>query len=128
MLQKGKRNLCISTDYDCRDGGTLMSLEPGGRADKGGNHYEGLHFTKLLLDLIQEQISSIKVEPLGIEGESNGIPVTLRGIVYLRQRRRISCAAKTMFTVSFRQFPTMNWTLSVIGREPAEVLRIFPVK
>ena len=60
--------------------------------------------------------------------QSNGVPVTLRGIVYLRQRRRISCAAKTMFTVSFRQFPTMNWTLSVIGREPAEVLRIFPVK
>ena len=53
-----------------------MSLEPGGRADKGGNHYEDLHFTKLLLDLIQEQISSIKVEPLGIEGEGIEYVVT----------------------------------------------------
>ena len=59
-----------------RMGGTLMSLKPGGRADNGGNHYEGLHFTKLLLDLSQEQISSIKVEPLGIAGEGIEYVVT----------------------------------------------------
>ena len=76
---------------------------------------------------IMASIDTISVKA-ATDLQSNGVPVTLRGIVYLRQRRRISCAAKTMFTVSFRQFPTMNWTLSVIGREPAEVLRIFPVK
>ena len=46
-----------------------MSLEIGGRADKGGNTYENRYLAGLLIDLIQEHLSSIEVEPLGDEGK-----------------------------------------------------------
>ena len=46
-----------------------MSLESGGRADKYGNQYENRYLAKLLLRLINEEIVSVEVEPLGIEGE-----------------------------------------------------------
>ena len=51
--------------------------------------YEDLHFTKLLLDLIQEQIASIKVEPLGIEGEGIEYVVTANN----GQQRYYQCKA-----------------------------------
>ncbi len=46
-----------------------MSLESGGRADKYGNQYENRYLAKLLLRLISEEIVSVEVEPLGVEGE-----------------------------------------------------------
>ena len=45
-----------------------MSLERGGRGDKGGNQYEDRFFAKLLLDVLLERLTSIEVEPLGYEG------------------------------------------------------------
>ena len=45
-----------------------MSLETGGRADKGGNRYENRFLAKLWIDLIRERLTSIEVEPLGDEG------------------------------------------------------------
>ena len=42
-----------------------MSLETGGRADKGGNRYENRFLAKLWIDLIRERLISIEVEPLG---------------------------------------------------------------
>lgn len=45
-----------------------MSLERGGRSDKGGNQYEDRFFAKLLIDLLLEKLTSIEVEPLGYEG------------------------------------------------------------
>lgn len=45
-----------------------MSLEAGGRADKGGNIYENRFLAKLWIDLIRERLTSIEVEPLGDEG------------------------------------------------------------
>lgn len=46
-----------------------MSLESGGRADKYGNTYENRYLARLLLRLLNEEVSSIVVEPLGVDGE-----------------------------------------------------------
>ena len=45
-----------------------MSFEVGGRSDKNGNIYENRFLAALLLDLIQERLSSVEVERLGEEG------------------------------------------------------------
>lgn len=42
-----------------------MSLEPGGMADKIGNHYESSWITYQLLRLLDEKILYVQVEPLG---------------------------------------------------------------
>lgn len=47
-----------------------MSLEPGGRADKYGNKYENRYLAKLLLRLVKEELTSVSVEPLGINSDS----------------------------------------------------------
>ena len=47
-----------------------MSLEPGGRADKYGNKYENRYLAKLLLRLVKEELTSVTVEPLGINSNS----------------------------------------------------------
>ena len=46
-----------------------MPNEKGGRADKLGNRYEGLFTVKFLLKLIEEEVSSITIEPMGDEEE-----------------------------------------------------------
>jgi hypothetical protein len=46
-----------------------MPYEKGGRADKLGNKYEGLFIVKFLLKLIEEEASSITIEPVGDEEE-----------------------------------------------------------
>ncbi len=46
-----------------------MPNEKGGRADKLGNKYEDLFAVKFLLKLIEEEISSITIEPVGDEEE-----------------------------------------------------------
>lgn len=46
-----------------------MSFESGGRADKYGNQYENRCLARLLLRLLNEQLASIQVEPLGSEGD-----------------------------------------------------------
>ena len=47
-----------------------MSLETGGRADKYGNKYENRYLAKLLLRLVKEELTSVTVEPLGINSDS----------------------------------------------------------
>ncbi len=47
-----------------------MSLEMGGRADKYGNQYENRYLARLLLRLVNEEISSVTVEPLGADSDS----------------------------------------------------------
>ena len=47
-----------------------MSLEPGGRADKYGNKYENRYLAKLLLRLVKEELTSVSIEPLGINSDS----------------------------------------------------------
>lgn len=47
-----------------------MSLEPGGRADKYGNKYENRYLAKLLIRLVKEELTSVTVEPLGINSDS----------------------------------------------------------
>ena len=47
-----------------------MSLEPGGRADKYGNKYENRYLAKLLLRLVKEELTSVTVEPLGVNSSS----------------------------------------------------------
>ncbi len=46
-----------------------MPYEKGGRADKLGNKYEDLFIVKFLLKLIEEEVSSIIIEPVGYEEE-----------------------------------------------------------
>lgn len=46
-----------------------MSLEKGGRADKIGNQYENRFLAKLLIRLVEEQLISVIVEPLGEDGD-----------------------------------------------------------
>lgn len=46
-----------------------MPNEKGGRADKLGNKYEDLFAVKSLLKLIEEEVSSITIEPVGDEEE-----------------------------------------------------------
>ncbi len=47
-----------------------MSLEMGGRADKYGNQYENRYLARLLLRLVNEEIGSVIVEPLGADSDS----------------------------------------------------------
>lgn len=47
-----------------------MSLEPGGFAEKIGNRYESSWVTYQLLRLLDEQISYVKVEPIGTDEEA----------------------------------------------------------
>ena len=47
-----------------------MSLEMGGRADKYGNQYENRYLARLLLRLVNEDIGSVIVEPLGADSDS----------------------------------------------------------
>ncbi|MGL5879828.1 MAG: hypothetical protein ACRC2V_18890, partial [Xenococcaceae cyanobacterium] len=42
---------------------------PGGATDKFGNRYEGLWTVDCMIDVMDEQANSIRLEPLGIEGE-----------------------------------------------------------
>jgi len=42
-----------------------MAFEPGGTADKLGNRYEGRWVAKQLLRLLNEEITSVTVEPIG---------------------------------------------------------------
>jgi len=46
-----------------------VSLEKGGRADKIGNQYENSFLAKLLIRLVEEQLISVIVEPLGEDGD-----------------------------------------------------------
>lgn len=55
--------ICTTEEY-------TMSLEPGGRADKYGNKYENCYLAKLLLRLVKEKLTSVTVEPLGINSDS----------------------------------------------------------
>lgn len=47
-----------------------MSLEPGGRADKYGNEYENRFLARLLLQVVNQKLKSVIVEPLGEESDS----------------------------------------------------------
>ena len=47
-----------------------MSLEPGGRAEKYGDEYENRYLAKLLLRLVNEDLSSVIVEPVGEHSNS----------------------------------------------------------
>ena len=53
-----------------------MSLPPGGRADKFGNRFERLWVVSLALDVIEGRLSTMKWEPLGVEGEGVECVVT----------------------------------------------------
>jgi hypothetical protein len=53
-----------------------MSLIPGGRADKFGNRFERLWVVSLALDVLEGHLSTIKWEPLGVEGEGVECVVT----------------------------------------------------
>lgn len=53
-----------------------MPLEKGGRADKFGNEYEKLFTVKLLLKLIEEEVASVTVEPVG--DEEDGIDLWVK--------------------------------------------------
>lgn len=48
-----------------------MSLETGGRADKLGNAYENRFLAKLFIQLLDEKIEAVIVEPVG--NESKGV-------------------------------------------------------
>ena len=54
-----------------------MSLEPGGRSDKYGNEYENRFLTRLLLQLVNETVDSIIVEPLDEFSDSVDIKITI---------------------------------------------------
>lgn len=53
-----------------------MSMECGGRADKGGNEYENSILARRLIDLLYERVSNVEVEPLGEEGKGVDFIVT----------------------------------------------------
>jgi len=53
-----------------------MSLPPGGRADKFGNRFERLWVVSLAFDVIEGRLSTMKWEPLGVEGEGVECVVT----------------------------------------------------
>lgn len=55
-----------------------MALEAGGIAEKLGNDYEKSWIVKQFLDLIQEKISAIQVEPLG--DDEIGVDVIIRNL------------------------------------------------
>lgn len=53
-----------------------MSLIPGGRADKFGNIFERLWVVSLAMEVIDGRLSTIKWEPLGVEGKGVECVVT----------------------------------------------------
>ena len=75
-----------------------MSLERGGRGDKGGNQYEDRFFAKLLLDVLLERLTSVEVEPLGYEG----IGVEYIAIAPDGEKRYYQCKASNGLQNSWR--------------------------
>ena len=75
-----------------------MSLERGGRGDKGGNQYEDRFFAKLLLDVLSERLTSVEVEPLGYEG----IGVEYIAIAPDGEKRYYQCKASNGLQNSWR--------------------------
>lgn len=55
-----------------------MALEAGGIAEKLGNNYEKSWIAKQFLDLIQEKISAVQVEPLG--DDEKGVDIIIRNL------------------------------------------------
>ncbi|MBL7668717.1 hypothetical protein I6I86_12365 [Moraxella osloensis] len=55
-----------------------MALEAGGIAEKLGNDYEKSWVTKQFLNLIQEKILAVQVEPLG--DDEIGVDIIIRNL------------------------------------------------
>lgn len=55
-----------------------MGFEPGGRADKLGNRYEGRWVAKQLLRLLNEEISSVTIEAIGDDEKGVDLRIELK--------------------------------------------------
>ncbi len=76
---------------------------PGGPADKFGNRYEGLWTVKCIIDILDEQADSIRLEPFGEEGK--GVEFWLQ-IKDIRQYHQLK-----------RQNTTGHWTITNLLNE-----------
>lgn len=76
-----------------------MSFESGGRADKYGNQYENRYLAKLLLRVLNEQLVSLQVEPLGPEGD---------GVEYISID---ACGKKTYYQCKASNTTHNSWSM-----------------
>ena len=77
-----------------------MSLIPGGRADKFGNRFERLWIVSLALDVIDGRLSTIKLEPLGFEGEGVECFVTRTDGVKIYHQCKIQNGNKASWSIA----------------------------
>ena len=76
---------------------------PGGPAEKFGNRYEGRWTVACLLDVMDEQAHSIRLEPPGPEGHGFEFWITKQGVREYHQVKR--------------QHPSGHWTLHTLAQE-----------
>jgi len=77
-----------------------MSLIPGGRVDKFGNRFERLWIVSLALDVIDGRLSTIKLEPLGFEGEGVECVVTQTDGVKIYHQCKIQNGNKASWSIA----------------------------
>jgi len=77
-----------------------MAFEPGGRADKLGNRYEGRWLVKQLIKLLDEKIQSVTVEAIGDEEKGVDIWITRKDGSRQAQQCKARNAHKESWSVS----------------------------
>jgi hypothetical protein len=77
-----------------------MAFEPGGMADKLGNRYEGRWIAKQLLKLLNEEIRSVTVEPMGSEEEGVDLQIVKKDGVYQLQQCKARFGNHNSWSVS----------------------------
>ncbi len=77
-----------------------MAFEPGGMSEKLGNRYEGRWVVKQLLRLLNEQIKSVTVEPIGLDEQGVDLLVVGNDGVRQLQQCKARCGSRVSWTVT----------------------------
>lgn len=77
-----------------------MAFEPGGMSEKLGNRYEGRWVAKQLLRLLNEEILSVTVEPIGPDEQGVDLLVVGKDGVRQLQQCKARCGGREFWTIS----------------------------
>jgi hypothetical protein len=77
-----------------------MAFEPGGMADKLGNRYEGRWVARQLLRLLNEEIESVIVEPVGPDERGVDLLVVGKDNVHQLQQCKARCGSRDSWSIA----------------------------
>lgn len=98
---------------------SAMSLEPGGRSDKYGNEYENKFLAKLFIRLVDGELKSITVEPLGEDSDSvEYIAVDKNNLVLHYQCKESNNTSKSWTLTSLENHSVFSRSKNIIEKNP----------